>query len=243
MSLELKNLHISVGGKEIVTGLSLNVKPGEVHAIMGPNGSGKSTLANAVMGHPKYTITKGKIVIDKKDMTADAPDKKARAGLFLSMQYPPEIPGVTLTSFLRLTTNSLSGKVAHPLVFHKGLLEKMKELHMDPAFATRYLNTGFSGGEKKRAEILQLLILKPKYAILDETDSGLDVDALKIVSEGINTFHTKKNGILLITHYNRILEYVKPDFVHIMYKGNIIKSGGKELAKEIEKNGYKDFIA
>lgn len=243
MSLELKNLHISVDKKDIVDGLSLVIKPGEVHAIMGPNGSGKSTLANAVMGHPKYTITKGKIMIDKKDMTVDAPDKKARAGLFLSMQYPPEIPGVTLTSFLRITTNSLSGKTAHPLTFHKGLLEKMKELHMDPSFATRYLNTGFSGGEKKRAEILQLLILNPKYAILDETDSGLDVDALKIVSEGINTFHTKKNGVLLITHYNRILEYVQPDFVHIMYKGKIVKSGGKELAKEIEKNGYKKFIS
>ncbi len=242
MSLELKNLHITVDGKEIVTGLSLNIKPGEVHAIMGPNGSGKSTLANAVMGHPKYTITKGKIVIDKKDMTADAPDKKARAGLFLSMQYPPEIPGVTLTSFLRLTTNSLSGTTAHPVKFHKELIEKMKELHMDPSFATRYLNTGFSGGEKKRAEILQLLILNPKYAILDETDSGLDVDALKVVSEGINKFANKDRGVLLITHYNRILEYVQPDFVHIMYKGNIIKSGGKELAKEIEKNGYKDFI-
>lgn len=242
MSLELKNLNIRVDKKEIVLGVSLSIKPGEVHAIMGPNGSGKSTLANALMGHPKYTITEGKIVVDKKDVTKDAPDKKFKAGLFLSMQYPPEIPGVTMANFLRLATNAASGETKNPILFHKELVAKMAELKMDPAFTKRYLNTGFSGGEKKRAEILQLLMLNPKYAILDETDSGLDIDALRTVAEGINTFHTKKTGILLITHYNRILEYIVPDFVHIMSKGKIVKSGKKELAKEIEKNGYKNFI-
>lgn len=242
MSLALHNLHINVDDKKIVNGLSLEIKPGEVHAIMGPNGSGKSTLANAVMGHPKYTITDGSIIIDTRDVTTESADKRARAGLFLSMQYPPEIPGVTLSNFLRTTTNSLSGKQTNPLTFKKELDAAMQELNMDKSFAARHLNTGFSGGEKKRAEILQLAILKPKYAMLDETDSGLDVDALKIVAEGINRFHTKDTGILLITHYNRILEYITPDFVHIMHKGNIVKSGTRELAHEIEKNGYKNLI-
>lgn len=238
MSLELKNLHINVENKEIVTGLSLTVRPGEVHAIMGPNGSGKSTLANALLGHPKYKITKGKIILDGKDITNEPADRKAKRGLFLSSQYPPEIPGVTLTSFLRLATGTLTGEHQNPISFYKKLLEKMAELNIAPEFAKRHLNTGFSGGEKKKMEILQLAVLNPRYAILDETDSGLDVDALKIVAEGINKFHTKKNGIILITHYNRILEYVVPDFVHIMAKGNIIKNGGKELAKEIEREGY-----
>ncbi len=243
MSLELKNIHISVGDKAIVTGLDIIIKPGEVHVIMGPNGSGKSTLANAVMGHPKYTITKGKIIVDKKDVTKESPDKKSKAGLFLSMQYPPEIPGVTVANFLRLATKSHTGKNINPVLFHKELVAKLAEFKMNPDFAKRYLNTGFSGGEKKRLEVVQLAMLNPKYALLDETDSGLDVDALRIVAEGINSFHTKKNGVLLITHYNRILEYVEPDFVHIMYNGKIIKSGGKELAKEIEKNGYAKYTA
>lgn len=242
MSLQIKNLHINVDNKEIVLGLNLTIKPGEVHAIMGPNGSGKSTLANTLMGHPNYTVTEGSIIVGKKNITTEKPDKRAKEGLFLSMQYPPEIPGVTVANFLRVATKAKTGKAVNPLDFHKALTAKMKELKMDPAFATRYLNTGFSGGEKKRMEILQLLMLNPTYAILDETDSGLDVDALKIVAEGINQFRSKEHGVLLITHYNRILEYVQPDFVHIMSKGKIVKSGGKELAHEVEKDGYKNLI-
>jgi len=242
MSLIIKNLHVTTAGKEIVKGLSLTLKPGEVQAIMGPNGSGKSTLANALMGHPKYQITKGKIILDDAEITNESADKRARAGLFLSMQYPPEIPGVTITSFLRVAVGAMLGESQNPITFHKKLLEKMKELHMDPEFAKRAVNTGFSGGEKKRAEILQLAMLNPRYAILDETDSGLDVDALKIVAEGINHFKTKDRGILLITHYNRILKYVVPDIVHVMVDGKIVKSGGKELAEEIEETGYQKFI-
>ncbi len=280
MSLELKNLHITTAGllrrsfseasllrrsfseasKEIVKGLNLKIKPGEVHALMGPNGSGKSTLANAIMGHPKYQITAGQILLDRVDITHESPDKRAKRGLFLSMQYPPEIPGVTITNFLRLACASLSptvpipenrgsstavgtrGGVAggreNPITFHKKLLEKMEELQINPEFARRSVNAGFSGGEKKRVEILQLAMLNPRYAILDETDSGLDVDALKIVAEGINHFKTKDRGILLITHYNRILKYVVPDIVHVMVNGKIVKSGGKELAEEIERDGY-----
>lgn len=243
MSLQLNNLHISVEDKKIVTGLSLEIKPGEVHAIMGPNGSGKSTLANAIMGHPKYSITEGTIILDNTDITNDKPDKKSLAGLFLSMQYPPEIPGVAVSNFLRLAVQAATGKKQNPVTFHKMLVEKTKELQMDPSFIIRHLNAGFSGGEKKRMEILQLLTLNPRYAILDETDSGLDVDALKIVAQGINRFHSDNHAILLITHYNRILEYVQPDFVHIMHQGKIIRSGGKELAHDIEKNGFQKYIS
>lgn len=242
MSLELKNLQISIDNKIIIDDLSLTVKPGEVHVIMGPNGSGKSTLANAVFGHPKYTIGVGKVIVDKNDVTKKSPDKKAQAGLFLSMQYAPEIPGVTVAHFIRVATAAMTHENKNPFEFHEELKKMMKQLGMDTSFATRYLNTGFSGGEKKRTEILQLLMLKPTYAILDETDSGLDVDALRIVGAGINAFHSSKTGLILITHYNRLLEYVVPDFVHIMVKGKIIKSGGKELAKEIEKEGYKKFL-
>ncbi len=238
MSLQISNLHISTDNKKIVRGLSLEIKPGEVHAVMGPNGSGKSTLANTIMGHPKYSVTEGKIVLDKKNTTSLSPDKRARAGLFLSMQYPPEIPGVSIANFLRLTAGAMRGVNQNPITFHKELNEQMKKLGIDPSFASRHINLGFSGGERKRLEILQLLVLNPTYAILDETDSGLDVDALKVVAEGINRFRSPKHGILLITHYNRILEYVVPDFVHIMNAGKIVKSGGKELAKEIEKDGY-----
>ena len=241
MSLKINNLHISADQKTIVHGVSIEIKPGEIHAIMGPNGSGKSTLANAIMGHPKYTITSGQVLLDGEDITAMKVSEKAKKGLFLSMQYPPEIAGVTITNFLRTATNALTGTTQNPIKFHKALLEKMKSLGMDPAFASRYLNVGFSGGEKKRMEILQLLMLSPKYAILDETDSGLDIDALKVVAEGMNQFHTKENGLLLITHYNRILEYVKPDYVHIMIEGKIVKSGGEELANLIERDGY-NFI-
>ena len=241
MSLELKNLHITTAGKKIVSGLSLTIKPGEVHAIMGPNGSGKSTLANAIMGHPKYTITKGMVMVDGKNITSLSADKKAKAGLFLSPQHPPEIPGVTMANFLRVATAAMTGKKNKILEFRKDLAEKMKNLQMDQTFATRYLNTGFSGGEKKRAEILQLAILNPKYAVLDETDSGLDVDALKIVSAGINQYKSKEHGLLIITHYNRILEYIEPDYVHVMYQGKIVQCGSKALAKEIEKKGYAHF--
>lgn len=241
MSLQIKNLHVSVEEKQIVKGLNLEIKPGEVHAIMGPNGSGKSTLANTLLGHPKYTITDGKIVVDLVDVTEMSTDEKAKHGLFLSMQYPPEIEGVTISNFLRLAYNSLKGTSVNPLEFHKKLVERIKEFGMDPAFATRYVNTGFSGGEKKRAEILQLAVLEPTYAVLDETDSGLDVDALKIVSEGIKAFKNDKTGVLLITHYNRILDYVVPDVVHIMIDGKIVKSGDKSLAHEVEKNGYNNF--
>lgn len=242
MSLFLKNLHIAAADNSIVHGVTIDIKPGEIHAIMGPNGSGKSTLANAIMGHPKYQITSGQIVLDGEDVTSAKVHAKAKKGLFLSMQYPPEIAGVTISNFLRTSVSSLTGEKQNPIKFHRALIERMKALNMDPAFAGRYLNVGFSGGEKKRMEILQLLTLNPTYAILDETDSGLDVDALKIVADGINQFRTGEKGILLITHYNRILEYVQPDFVHIMVGGKIVKSGGKELAEEVEKSGYEKYI-
>lgn len=242
MSLSIKNLHISAADKAIVQGVSLELPPGQVHAIMGPNGSGKSTLANALMGHPKYTITTGEILLEGENITALSPDKRARLGLFLSMQHPPEIPGVNVANFLRLSKQALTGKPVNHLEFHEELNQKLQELKMDPEFIRRHVHTGFSGGEKKRLEILQLLALNPKYAVLDETDSGLDVDALKIVAEGINKFRSPEHGILLITHYNRVLEYVVPDLVHIMAEGKIVKSGGRELAKEIEKSGYSNFL-
>lgn len=241
MSLQIQNLHVAVEEKPIVKGLNLEIKAGEVHAIMGPNGSGKSTLANTLLGHPKYAVTDGKIIVDSVDVTEMSTDLKAKHGLFLSMQYPPEIEGVTISNFLRLAYNALKGSTVNPLEFHRKLVAKMKEFGMDSQFATRYVNTGFSGGEKKRAEILQLAVLEPTYAVLDETDSGLDVDALKIVSEGIKAFKNEKTGVLLITHYNRILDYVVPDFVHIMIDGNIVKSGGADLAHEVEKSGYSNF--
>lgn len=240
MSLHIQNLHISVETDKIVKGLDLEMKPGEVHVIMGPNGSGKSTLANTLMGHPKYSVIEGSIKLDEEEIRELSADKRAKKGLFLSMQYSPEIPGVTVTNFLRLAVEARTGEKQNPLKFYGELKKKMAELKIDPEFAKRYINVGFSGGEKKRLEILQLAILNPTYAILDETDSGLDVDALKIVSEGINNFKSDTRGILLITHYNRILEYVKPDFVHIMKDGTIVKSGGAELAKEIEEHGYEN---
>lgn len=237
--LELKNLYISVENKEVVRGLDLEINMGEIHAIMGPNGSGKSSLANTIAGHPKYKITKGQILLDSKNITNLSPSDKAKAGLFLSMQHPPEIVGVTISNFLRTTVAELTGENQNPIKFYNALSERLKELNIDEKFAKRYLNVGFSGGEKKQMEILQLLTLNPKYAILDEIDSGLDVDALKMVSKGIKTFHTKDNAVLLITHYNRILQYLEPDFVHIMKSGRIVESGGKKLAERIEKEGYK----
>jgi len=242
MSLNIQNVHISVEGEEITKGINLEIQPGEVHAVMGPNGSGKSTFANTLMGHPKYQVTRGAIVLDGEDITDAAPDVRAKKGLFLSMQYAPEIPGVTVTNFLRLAFEAKTGEKQNPLTFFGMIKKKMEELKIDPEFAKRYLNVGFSGGEKKRLEVLQLSVLDPTYAVLDETDSGLDVDALKIVSEGINNFKSPQKGILLITHYNRILEYVKPDVVHIMHEGKIIKRGGHELAYEVEKHGYEGFL-
>lgn len=242
MSLHIQNLHTSVEHTEILHGVNLEINKGEVHAIMGPNGSGKSTLANTLMGHPKYTVTGGEVMIDETNILELEPDERAKAGLFLSMQYPPEIPGVTISNFLRAAVEGLTGEKQHPIKFYKALQETMKELGIDPEFAGRSVNAGFSGGEKKRAEMLQLAVLKPTFAILDETDSGLDVDALKVVAEGINNFRSEKTGVLLITHYNRILEYVTPDVVHIMVDGKIVKSGGAELAKEIEETGYQTYL-
>ncbi len=242
MPLEIKNLHVVADNKEIVHDVSFYLPAGEVHAIMGPNGSGKSTLVNAIMGHPKYTITAGQIVLDGEDITHAKVTEKAIKGLFLSMQYPPEIAGVTVSKLLRTSMTALTDTKQNPIKFHELLLAKMQELNIDPAFASRSINVGFSGGEKKRLEILQLLILNPKYAILDETDSGLDVDALKIVATGINRFRSPKHGILLITHYNRILQYVQPNVVHVMNEGRIVESGGAELAQKIEQDGYQSII-
>lgn len=241
MSLSVSHLHISIDNKEVIKDLSLEVQPGEIHVIMGPNGSGKSTLAQSIAGHPAYRVEKGTITIDGTDVTELDPHKRAQAGLFLSMQYPPAVTGVTLSTFLRQAIEAKTGERQHPVKFYRMLQEKMRELDIDPEFAKRYLNVGFSGGEKKKAEILQLALLDPTYAILDETDSGLDVDALRIVSKGINSFFTEKKGIVLITHYNRILEYVNPHIVHIMKDGQIIKSGGRELVEEIERDGYKQI--
>ncbi len=238
MSLEIKNLHVSVADKKILHGIDLELQKGKVVAIMGPNGSGKSTLSNVIMGHPKYTVIQGTVSIDGEDITTAKPDVRAKKGLFLSMQYSPEIAGVTVSNLLRISVESLTEEKQHPVKFYQKLQQTMKDLNIDPTFASRSINVGFSGGEKKRMEILQLAVLNPTYAILDETDSGLDVDALRIVSEGINKFRGENKGMLLITHYNRILEYVVPDVVHVMVGGKIVKSGGKELALEIEKQGY-----
>ena len=240
--LEVKNLHVKIEDKEIVKGLNLKVDKGQVVALMGPNGSGKSTLAYALMGHPKYEITSGKILLNGKDVTKAKPDERAKKGLFLSFQYPHEISGVSVSNFLRIALNAkreASGEKPISVIdFYKFLQEKMKSLKIDKSFALRYLNEGFSGGEKKRMEILQMSVLEPKIGILDETDSGLDVDALKTVANGINDIKGSKMGILLITHYQRILNYVTPDKVHIMMDGKIVKSDDKKLALEVEKKGY-----
>ena len=236
--LEIKDLHVKIEEKEIVKGVSLTVDKGQVVAIMGPNGSGKSTLAYALMGHPNYKITKGKILLNGKDVTNSKPDERAKQGLFLSFQYPQEIAGVSVSNFLRTALNAKrKDKISVP-DFHKLLHEKMDLLKMDKNFSLRYLNEGFSGGEKKKAEILQMAVLQPAIGILDETDSGLDVDSLKIVAEGVNKLKGPEMGILLITHYQRILNYVTPDKVHVVVNGKIAKSGGKELAQEVEEKGY-----
>lgn len=245
--LIVNNLHVSIEDKEILKGLNLVIKPGEIHAIMGPNGTGKSTLAYSLMGHPSYEVTDGEITFGGKDVLDMAPDERSRAGMFLAFQYPVSIPGVTVANFLRTALNARrraenpDDKGISILEFRKMLKEKMDLLKMDHAFAGRYLNEGFSGGEKKRAEILQMATLKPKIAVLDETDSGLDIDALRIVSEGVNALSGDDLGVLVITHYQRLLNYIKPDFVHIMFDGRIVESGGPELALRLEEQGY-DWI-
>ncbi len=246
-TLEIQNLHASVetpeGLKPILHGVNLTVNDGEVHAIMGPNGSGKSTTAYALAGHPKYVITEGKILLDGEDITDMTADERARAGLFLAMQYPVEVPGVSVTNFLRTAKTAIDGKAPKLREWTKNLKEATENLKVDPDFVTRDLNVGFSGGEKKRTEVLQMELLEPKVAILDETDSGLDVDALRIVSEGVNHVHEKtNNSIVLITHYSRILSYIKPDFVHVFAHGQIVKTGGPELADELERSGYDSYV-
>lgn len=236
--LVINNLHVAVDGKEIVKGLSLTIRKGEIHALMGPNGSGKSTLANALMGHPGYEVTAGEILLDGQNIVDEPPDVRARLGLFLAFQYPTAVPGVSMGNFLRLAMKSVQGRDIPPMEFRRSVQQQMKLLKMDSAFLSRYLNEGFSGGEKKRAEILQMALLRPKYAILDETDSGLDIDALRIVSEGVNALAGPDLGILVITHYQRLLQYIQPHFVHVLVDGRIVRSGGQELAHELEARGY-----
>ena len=239
--LEISDLHVAVEEKEIVSGLSLSVAGGEVHAIMGPNGSGKSTLANALMGHPRYNITAGQVLLKGEDIAGLLPNERAQRGLFLAMQYPTAVPGVTMVNFLRAALKAVKGKDIPIREFRENLQETLTLLKMDESFVRRYLNDGFSGGEKKRAEVLQMSLLRPAMAVLDETDSGLDIDALRIVSEGINTLRNPEMGVLLITHYQRMLDYVTPDRVHVFYKGRIVRSGDSDLAHELEAKGY-DWI-
>ena len=240
--LIIKDLHVSVEGQQILKGVNLTVKKGEVCALMGPNGSGKSTLAYTLMGHPKYTVDKGEAWYKGKNILELAPDERAKLGLFLSFQYPQEIPGLSVSNFLRTARNAVKSQPISVPEFVKLLKEKMKMLKIEDAFSRRYLNEGFSGGEKKRTEILQLAVLQPEMAILDETDSGLDIDSLKVVAHGINSLLGPGLGVLVITHYQRLLNYITPDKVHIMVKGRIVKSGGKELAHELEAKGYDDII-
>ncbi len=260
MSAELviKDLHVNVDGKPILRGVNLTIRQGEVHALMGPNGSGKSTLAYTIAGHPHYEVISGDILLDGESVLEMEPDARAKAGLFLAFQYPTAIPGVSMANFLRQAVSAVRGYTdkakqavadggsAKPIGselmpmrdFRKELTDKMNRLHIDTAFARRYLNDGFSGGEKKRAEILQMAMLEPKIAVLDETDSGLDIDALRVVSEGVNSLLGPNLGVLLITHYQRLLNYIKPDFVHVFYNGQIVMSGGPEMALELEAKGY-----
>jgi Fe-S cluster assembly ATP-binding protein len=238
MSLEIQNLHVRTEEREILHGVDLKVDKGETHALMGPNGSGKSTLANTLMGNPTYEITAGKILLDGEDITEADPDERARAGLFLAFQYPATIPGVSVANFLRMAVNAGREEPIKVKEFGQLLGKHMELLKINREFTSRYLNEGFSGGEKKRAEILQLAMLQPGYAVLDETDSGLDIDALRIVSDGVNAMRDAERGFLIITHYTRILSYVKPDFVHIMLDGRIVREGGSELAGELEEKGY-----
>ena len=238
MTLEIQNLHVRIEEREILHGVNLTVKKGETHALMGPNGSGKSTLANTLMGNPNYEVTEGKIFLDGEDLTEADPDERARAGLFMAFQYPATIPGVSVANFLRMAVNARREEPIKVKEFGQVLGKNMELLKIDRAFTSRYLNEGFSGGEKKRAEILQLAMLAPDFAVLDETDSGLDIDALRIVSDGVNALREQERGFLIITHYTRILGYVRPDFVHIMIDGRIVREGGPELADELEDKGY-----
>ncbi|AND42058.1 MULTISPECIES: Fe-S cluster assembly ATPase SufC [Cytobacillus] len=241
--LTIKDLHVAIEGKEILKGVNLEIKGGEIHAIMGPNGTGKSTLSSAIMGHPKYEVTQGSITLDGEDVLEMEVDERARAGLFLAMQYPSEISGVTNADFLRSAINSRleEGNEISLMKFIRKMDSKMEFLEMDLDMAQRYLNEGFSGGEKKRNEILQLMMIEPKIAILDEIDSGLDIDALKVVSKGINEMRGEEFGCLIITHYQRLLNYITPDHVHVMMQGRVVKSGGPELAQRLEAEGY-DWI-
>ena len=246
-TLDIKDLHVSITtpdgtDKEILKGVDLTVNSGETHAVMGPNGSGKSTLSYAIAGHPKYTVTSGSITLDGQDVLEMSVDERARAGLFLAMQYPVEVPGVSMSNFLRTAVTAVRGEAPKLRNWIKEVKTAMTDLDIDPQFAERSVNEGFSGGEKKRHEILQLGLLKPKIAILDETDSGLDVDALRVVSEGVNRYaEAEQAGVLLITHYTRILRYIHPQFVHVFVDGRIVESGGPELADELEENGYVRF--
>ncbi|AGE36585.1 Fe-S cluster assembly ATPase SufC [Corynebacterium urealyticum] len=249
-TLEIKNLHAQVlpsdendEPKKILNGVNLTINSGETHAIMGPNGSGKSTLAYAISGHPRYEVTEGEVLLDGVNLLDLDVDERARAGLFLAMQYPTEVPGVSMANFLRSAATATRGEAPKLREWVKEAREAMKELDIDPSFSERSVNEGFSGGEKKRHEVLQLGLLKPKFAVLDETDSGLDVDALRIVSEGINRYQERENGgVLMITHYQRILNYVKPDHVHVFAGGRIVTSGGPELAEQLENEGYDKFV-
>jgi len=241
--LEISGLRAGVQGKEILRGVDLTVRPGETHAIMGPNGSGKSTLAYSIAGHPKYQITSGAVTLDGEDVLAMTVDRRARAGLFLAMQYPVEVPGVSVSNFLRTARTAIDGEAPKLRTWVKDVKEAMGHLAIDPAFAERDVNAGFSGGEKKRHEILQLELLDPRVAVLDETDSGLDIDALRVVAEGVNRFRAKGDrGVLLITHYTRVLRYIRPDFVHVFVEGRIAEEGGPELAEKLEAEGYESYL-
>jgi Fe-S cluster assembly ATP-binding protein len=246
-TLEIRGLRVSVetdgGQQEILRGVDLTVRSGETHAIMGPNGSGKSTLAYSIAGHPKYTITEGTVTLDGQDILEMSVDERARAGLFLAMQYPVEVPGVSVSNFLRTAATAIRGEAPKVRTWVGEVKAAMTALHMDPSFSERNVNEGFSGGEKKRHEILQMGLLSPKIAILDETDSGLDVDALRVVSEGVNRIKASSDvGVLLITHYTRILRYIKPDFVHVFAGGRIVEEGGSELADRLEEKGYSEYV-
>ena len=243
--LSIRDLRVSIAEQEIIRGLSLAVPKGEVHAIMGPNGSGKSTLAKVLAGHPDYTVTGGTVEMDGQNIMELEPDERARKGIFLAFQYPSEIPGVTIANFLRAAVQARlpEGEELEATEYYAKLYEKMDLLEMDRSFTSRSVNEGFSGGEKKRNEILQLAMLQPKYAVLDETDSGLDIDALKIVAHGVNSMRGPNIGILVITHYQRLLEYIVPDHVHVMVQGRIVRSGGKQLALELEEKGYESYEA
>jgi Fe-S cluster assembly ATP-binding protein len=236
--LKIEDLQVEIDGQEIVKGLDLEVGKGEIHAIMGPNGSGKSTLANVLMGHPRYEVTGGSITFQGEDVFELEPDERAKLGMFLAFQYPSEVPGVSVANFLRTAINSVREEELSPMEMYRLLQEKMSIMQMDPKFAERYLNEGFSGGEKKRNEILQMLMLDPKLAIMDETDSGLDIDALQVVAKGVNEMKGPEFSAVIITHYQRILRYIEPDRVHVMLDGRLVTSGGKELADDLEEKGY-----